>query len=210
MYVRLAFAVAAHLEPEILIVDEVLAVGDADFQRKCLGKMNEITRREGRTILFVTHNMEMVLKLCNRALLLQAGRIHASGDVKEVLSVYFESGLPSLRLIDLRAAARDDNFARRIRFIAIAPIPGKSNWSFHFGETLAFDLSLEGEMLATNLNDIILAIDLHSARGFGLASWATTCSKTKLSLRPGRNTLRIEYSASAVAAGAILFDLCLA
>ena len=64
MYVRLAFAVAAHLEPEILVVDEVLAVGDAEFQKKCLGKMDEVSRRHGRTVLFVSHNMEAVLKLC--------------------------------------------------------------------------------------------------------------------------------------------------
>ena len=71
MYVRLAFSVAAHLEPEILVIDEVLAVGDAEFQRKCLGKMDEVSRRDGRTVLFVSHNMEAVLKLCTRAMLFE-------------------------------------------------------------------------------------------------------------------------------------------
>lgn len=75
MYVRLAFAVAAHLEPEILIVDEVLAVGDAAFQRKCLGKMHDVSRAEGRTILFVSHNMHAIERLCSRCLLLNDGRI---------------------------------------------------------------------------------------------------------------------------------------
>ena len=75
MYVRLAFAVAAHLESEILIVDEVLAVGDAEFQKKCLGKMNDISKGEGRTVLFVSHNMESILKLCNNAILLKDGRL---------------------------------------------------------------------------------------------------------------------------------------
>ncbi|MBU6431048.1 MAG: ABC transporter ATP-binding protein [Patescibacteria group bacterium] len=75
MYVRLAFSVAAHLEPDILIVDEVLAVGDAEFQKKCLGKMDEITKKEGRTILFVSHNMASIQSLCNRCLLLDAGKI---------------------------------------------------------------------------------------------------------------------------------------
>ena len=68
MYVRLAFAVAAHLEPEILVVDEVLAVGDADFQRKCLGKMDEVSRRDGRTVLFVSHNLAAIADLASRAL----------------------------------------------------------------------------------------------------------------------------------------------
>lgn len=81
MYVRLAFAVAAHLESEILIVDEVLAVGDAEFQKKCLGKMNEVTKGEGRTILFVSHNMASVKTLCQRGIMLENGRIHFEGDV---------------------------------------------------------------------------------------------------------------------------------
>ena len=80
MYVRLAFAVAAHLEPEILIVDEVLAVGDAEFQKKCLGKMKDVASRQGRTVLFVSHNMAAVESMCGSALLLVEGRCVARGD----------------------------------------------------------------------------------------------------------------------------------
>jgi lipopolysaccharide transport system ATP-binding protein len=87
MYVRLAFGVAAHLEPEILIVDEVLAVGDAEFQKKCLGKMAEVGR-EGRTILFVSHNMGAILHLCSRAILLEDAKKFADGDVSDVVNVY--------------------------------------------------------------------------------------------------------------------------
>src|SRR6266508_1419195 len=79
MYVRLAFAVAAHLEPEILIVDEVLAVGDAEFQRKCLGKMQDVATKQGRTILFVSHNMQAVQSLCSKGVLIEAGRVGATG-----------------------------------------------------------------------------------------------------------------------------------
>src|ERR1700747_1489317 len=85
MYVRLAFAVAAHLEPEILIVDEVLAVGDAAFQKKCLGKMEDVTG-EGRTVLFVSHNMETVARLCNKSILLDEGRLVANGPSSEIVS----------------------------------------------------------------------------------------------------------------------------
>lgn len=88
MYVRLAFAVAAHLDPEILIVDEVLAVGDAEFQRKCLGKMNEVSQGEGRTVLFVSHNMESVKALCNSAILLHQGSIKKLGKVQEIINTY--------------------------------------------------------------------------------------------------------------------------
>src|SRR6202034_253141 len=79
MSVRLAFAVAAHLEPEILIVDEVLAVGDAEFQRKCLGKMQDVSQREGRTVLFVSHNMIAIKSLCEQAVLLERGQMKNAG-----------------------------------------------------------------------------------------------------------------------------------
>jgi lipopolysaccharide transport system ATP-binding protein len=87
MYVRLAFAVAAHLEPEILIVDEVLAVGDAAFQKKCLGKMGEVAQG-GRTVLFVSHNVDAVRALCQRAILFDEGKVQADGDVESVLEDY--------------------------------------------------------------------------------------------------------------------------
>ena len=90
MYMRLAFAVAAHLEPDILLVDEVLAVGDIDFQRRCLGKMREATG-EGRTVVFVSHNMASIRALCPRAILLDRGRVTADGDVEDVISAYLST-----------------------------------------------------------------------------------------------------------------------
>ncbi len=92
MYVRLAFAVAAHLEPEILIVDEVLAVGDAQFQKKCLGKMSEVARDSGRTVLFVSHNTSALQAICRTGLWLQAGRVVQTGPINECLSGYLASG----------------------------------------------------------------------------------------------------------------------
>jgi ABC-type polysaccharide/polyol phosphate transport system ATPase subunit len=88
MYVRLAFAVAAHLEPEILVVDEVLAVGDAEFQKKCLGKIDEVSRQEGRTVLLVSHNLAAVAEMANRALLLDAGSVAIHGPVAQAVSTY--------------------------------------------------------------------------------------------------------------------------
>lgn len=92
MFLRLAFAVAAHMEPEILIVDEVLAVGDAAFQRKSLGKMSQVAG-EGRTVLFVSHNMPTVLRLCNVGLLLSSGRVAAYGDIQSVVNTYVRQGM---------------------------------------------------------------------------------------------------------------------
>jgi ABC-type polysaccharide/polyol phosphate transport system ATPase subunit len=94
MYMRLAFAVAAHLEPDILIVDEVLAVGDAEFQRKCLGRMEE-AEREGRTVVFVSHDLASLSRICPRALWMEAGRVRATGPSAEVVRQYLSSGLVS-------------------------------------------------------------------------------------------------------------------
>jgi lipopolysaccharide transport system ATP-binding protein len=91
MYMRLAFAVSAHLEPEILVVDEVLAVGDAEFQRKCLGKMSEVAAG-GRTVLFVSHNMGVVANLCASAILLRKGSVEAAGPITEIVGRYMNSG----------------------------------------------------------------------------------------------------------------------
>jgi lipopolysaccharide transport system ATP-binding protein len=94
MYVRLAFAVAAHLEPEILIVDEVLSVGDVAFQRKCLGKMEDVATRCGRTVLFVSHNLSAVQSLCERAMWLDAGRVVEEGNAHDVTQHYYQSASP--------------------------------------------------------------------------------------------------------------------
>lgn len=91
MYVRLAFAVAAHLEPEILVIDEVLAVGDSAFQKKCLGKMEDVAE-QGRTILFVSHNMETVLRLCNKTILLENGSVKKIGETETVIKSYLNTG----------------------------------------------------------------------------------------------------------------------
>jgi len=99
MYMRLAFAVAAHLEPEILVIDEVLAVGDLAFQKKCLGKMEDVAK-QGRTVLFVSHNMAAILSLCSHGMMLDSGRVTCVGPVKDVVSGYFaaEKGLNSIPL----------------------------------------------------------------------------------------------------------------
>lgn len=100
MYVRLAFSVAANLEPDILLVDEVLAVGDVQFQKKCLGKMDNISSKEGRTILFVSHNMSMITSLCSRCILLDNGNIIKDGLTSDVVMHYYNDGLQSPASVD--------------------------------------------------------------------------------------------------------------
>ena len=95
MYVRLAFSVAAHLEPEILVVDEVLAVGDAEFQKKCLGKMQDVSNSEGRTVLFVSHNLMALSSLCNKGIYLKNGQVRSQGQIEQTLSDYTKEGMES-------------------------------------------------------------------------------------------------------------------
>jgi homopolymeric O-antigen transport system ATP-binding protein len=113
MYMRLAFAVAAHLEPEILLVDEVLAVGDASFQKKCLNKMESVSRR-GRTIFFVSHNMNAITRLCARAIMLDRGQVYEDGPAAQVVTTYLRSGLGTTasRRWDDASAAPGNSIAR--------------------------------------------------------------------------------------------------
>ncbi|MBD1916307.1 MULTISPECIES: ABC transporter ATP-binding protein [Cyanophyceae] len=106
MYVRLAFAVAAHLEPEILVVDEVLAVGDAAFQKKCLGKMEDVAEKDGRTVLFVSHNMAMIQNLCNYIIFLNRGQVQAKGEPNSMIQLYLNTGATSQDWSDLHKIAQ--------------------------------------------------------------------------------------------------------
>jgi lipopolysaccharide transport system ATP-binding protein len=115
MAVRLAFAVAAYLEPEILIVDEVLAVGDAEFQKKCLGKMKDVSEHEGRTILFVSHNMEAVQNLCQKAIWLNAGKVYENGNARDVCRNYLESIVSS----KWNESFHGENALPRIEFVSL-------------------------------------------------------------------------------------------
>jgi len=123
MYVRLAFAVAAHLNPEVLIVDEVLAVGDAAFQAKCLGRMQQVAREEGRTVLFVSHNMAAVNMLCTRGLFLEQGRIAVDGPVADVVAAY-NSRMPAAsgEAIDLANAPRKGGKIVRFESVRVTPL----------------------------------------------------------------------------------------
>ena len=132
MYVRLAFAVAAHLEPEILIVDEVLAVGDAEFQKKCLGKMNDVSRREGRTVLFVSHNMGIVTTLCPTSIWLDRGSICQRGSAREVVAEYLSRRISDQdRVVRLGSVPRHGGHDGRF---LLESLEWLSDWPLHHGE----------------------------------------------------------------------------
>jgi lipopolysaccharide transport system ATP-binding protein len=151
MYVRLAFAVAAHLEPEILLVDEVLAVGDAAFQKKCLGKMGEVAR-EGRTVLFVSHNMAAITRLCPRALVLDSGACTFQGSAPDAINYYLQSGGSACRsYVDLRKAPGWDTNRRVIlTWISTHRLDGTESSEFNTGDGMIVRIGyhLDGKILA--------------------------------------------------------------
>ncbi len=143
MYVRLAFAVAAHLEPEILVVDEVLAVGDMAFQKKCLGKMGDVARNEGRTILFVSHNVAAVRALCHRAILLDAGRKVLDGDVAEVLRAYLALDPCAPALLTWSAADAPQQAGFRYLSVSIVNSRGEPAATLAHDEAFSIHLAYE-------------------------------------------------------------------
>jgi lipopolysaccharide transport system ATP-binding protein len=139
MYVRLAFAVAAHLEPEILIVDEVLAVGDDAFQKKCLGKMGSFAN-SGRTVLFVSHNMEAVQSLCTRAIWLESGRVHKDGMVSGVVEDYFNSTCN-----DLSFSCANADYGLAVRNVLLKNAQGNKCSQFHPGDDLIVEIQYDAK-----------------------------------------------------------------
>ena len=194
MYMRLAFAVAAHLEPEILIVDEVLAVGDAAFQRKCLGRMEDVAHG-GRTVLFVSHNLDAVRRLCGRCLLLQHGRVELLGDTAEVIARYLSrdarAGGPE-DWIDLAGAHRAGS--GEARFAQARYSSGNPEYAGHAypGGRLEFELAIDARAAAVIDS---MAVSLSSAGGTRLVNADIISLGETLRLRPGRNVVRFELDA---------------
>lgn len=156
MYVRLAFGVAAHLEPEILIVDEVLAVGDAEFQKKCIGKMQDVSQKEGRTVLFVSHNMAAVKALCTQALVLKHGRIdYEKGNTEQAIQHYLklEDELMAMPLFD----RKDRQGKGQIRLTQMEYInsTGQPVSQFISGEQVEIRVHYDNLLNETGLNNMI-------------------------------------------------------
>jgi len=166
MYVRLAFAVAAHLEPEILLVDEVLAVGDAAFQKKCLGKMHDVATGERRTVLFVSHNMSSIESLCCRCILLSEGRVAAAGPPRRVIEGYLKS-LGEVAPVDVGGLPRSQpHYGAQIGICAIQPLY-RGQLGFCFGDPLRFAVTLRSNV---RRNGLRFGITITEAWGRGVLS----------------------------------------
>ena len=168
MYVRLAFAVAAHLEPEILLVDEVLAVGDAAFQKKCLGKMDDVAKR-GRTVLFVSHNMNAIMGLCARTMWLDNGRRAADGDTSSVVSAYLrDSHMPLGEAVFAEPQGTKDVRVRRL-----AVMDDQAHVSSSIRYTRPFYIAAEYEVLGP-VSGLRVGVKLYNSRNIPVLHAATS------------------------------------
>jgi len=160
MYVRLAFAVAAHLEPEILVIDEVLAVGDAQFQKKSLGKMEDISKEEGRTILFVSHNMGAVEQLCSRAILLDNGRIIMNDSVSKVVSKYLQDSMTNYDSNELQRRI-DRHGTGRIKVISFRVLNKNLDEvkKLESGKDYFFEIGYENKA-GKSFDDVAISLDI--------------------------------------------------
>lgn len=184
MYVRLAFAVAAHLESEILIVDEVLAVGDAEFQKKCIGKMGDVSKGEGRTVLFVSHNMAAVKSLCNNGIVLNKGIIEHIGEINSCVSLYLGGGNTG----NANTKSFDDIAVKDVFKLNQIAIKGsKSSYEELLLENNALELSTEIEMLTDEPERYHITYHLYNELGEPLFSFS---SKDKIKLKKGNNKLK--------------------
>jgi lipopolysaccharide transport system ATP-binding protein len=180
MYMRLAFAVAAHLEPEILLIDEVLAVGDASFQKKCLGKMGEVAK-EGRTILFVSHNIGAVKSVCARGILLNEGHLIYMDSIENVINKYLTntflhskqviSGTKELKLIEFKINKNDQSVN-----------------AFNTFDNITFDIAYDASI---DLSDVTIAICFNNLHNTRITSLWTKYINQSFNLKKGRNSFKI-------------------
>jgi lipopolysaccharide transport system ATP-binding protein len=200
MYVRLAFAVAAHLEPEILIIDEVLAVGDIAFQRKCLGKMGDVAR-EGRTILFVSHNTQAIRTLCQRGVLLSHGTMLYDGEINSTLTEYNEQ----IRQKEMSADSHVGNEqlrrgtgAARFTTIEIQNKAGEECNAFRMKDTIRFSMSFA---IFEPIDELLISVELRTSHA-GVVVTNTTHTYSSTPLAPGHtDTVVIELPNSNIRPG---------
>lgn len=187
MYVRLAFAVAAHLEPEILVVDEVLAVGDAAFQKKCLGKMRDVSRG-GRTVLFVSHNMEAIARLCSRCIFLAKGKLEKEGDTREIIKLYSETNTTGGAEVDLTSLNRRFEGSGHAKLLSLRRLEGDraAAWCFEYGTPLSFALDFQ---VLKPIENPEIGFAIFNLAGTELVGVTTQQERPLSTLHPGNYTI---------------------
>ena len=192
MYVKLAFAVAAHLEPEILVVDEVLAVGDIEFQKKCLGKMEDVSVNHGRTVLFVSHNMATIKALCSTGMLLSGGKLVNKGNVDDIMQQYLQNN----NLISNNGVIPEGISTYNtgvLRYTSVKLKHDHTDNDLYYLEPIELTLILESKK---SYNDIMLDIRICNAQGLEIVH---SCNKyenyyEKQSIKEGENLIDVNIS----------------
>lgn len=165
MMVRLAFSVAAHLEPDILIIDEVLAVGDAEFQKKCLGKMDEVTKSGGRTVIFVSHDMGAVRRVCTRGLVMVDGKVSYDGPIQKAIEVYYKSG--AVNNPSITFSSKDNDKEIVFKRATTTDSKGKKTSYYNYGEVINLDVDIECKV---DVKGAVIGFELHNAEGVCIIS----------------------------------------
>ena len=211
MHVRLAFSVAAHLEPDILIVDEVLAVGDAEFQKKSLGKMNEVTKDAGRTVIFVSHNMEAIRKLCTKCILLREGKLIEYGEVNSVINTYLQSGQRTSN--QTLGDRRDRESKGRVTMTEVHVMTTQGNTRIESGDGLRIRVQYESIFTKpiTNVRMVIIVVDANMQNVLWLDSEVSkntlsdfqpngvfTCETGPANLTPGKYFVHLNFHITGV------------
>jgi ABC-type polysaccharide/polyol phosphate transport system ATPase subunit len=186
MYVRLGFSIAAHLHPDILLLDEVLAVGDAAFQAKCLDRITEL-REAGTTIVFISHDLRAVERLCERVLLLKRGQIVMSGSAKDVIGAYQSDALLSSESIEVHK--RGETKEAEIRALSFRDLSGQVRPVFKTGEPMIARVDFE---VHEPVDDVVFGILFFTADGQQHCELTTELSNEKISLTPGRGSIEFQ------------------
>lgn len=189
MYVRLAFAVAAHLEPEILIVDEVLAVGDAEFQEKCVGKMKSVSG-QGRTVLFVSHNMGTIRSLCTRGILLRNGKMALDSDIENTIDTYLKTN--AKRLTDgsiPEGASLQNSGDGRITRVILSNRQGSESAEFFYQSPVGIEVQFDSEI---ELEKCLIGIQIKNSLNESIQDFVNVYDGVHLGVKKGVNTYKIQ------------------
>ncbi|MBO3461096.1 ABC transporter ATP-binding protein [Aetokthonos hydrillicola Thurmond2011] len=207
MYVRLAFAVAAHLEPEILVVDEVLAVGDAAFQKKCLGKMEDVSTKEGRTVLFVSHSMNAVESLCSRCIVLESGSLFIDSRTHESIRAYLENTYKVMTETPLtdRKDRRGSGKVRTVSF-RVLNAEGEQVNSLQSGRDYYFEIRYIN-YTGNPLNNVVFSFDFLDERGNVILLFRTNFTNSNLNLEPDTGCIRCKVDNLPLANGTYHFNI---
>ena len=199
MYVKLAFAVAAHLDSEIMVMDEVLAVGDVAFQKKCLDKMSDVLKSQGRTILYVSHNMNTIRQLCKRCIVLDHGKLIYDGEVDEGIQYYMEVGGVSFeKKIDLTSASRMRGISRRILFVSAEV--HRDNNVYSSQELIDLTFTLEAESAQDNVRFMMILFYQDGTR-------IGKTESTDFSVRQGINSVSVSVAMEGLADGTYYYEI---